>query len=100
MKVLTLAAGFAAGYVFGTKAGRQKYEQIAATARKVSSHPTVVQAQEKAKGYLQGGGEAVTAKLKTTTGDASTETPAVSATPGPRRSSPAVTPGVASDPLV
>lgn len=100
MKVLTLAAGLAAGYVLGSKAGRQKYEQIAATVRKVSSHPTVVQAQEKAKGYLQTGGEAVTTKMKAATSDASPSTPAVSATPRPRRTSTTVTSGVTGDPLL
>jgi hypothetical protein len=90
MKLLTLAAGLAAGYVLGTKAGRARYEQIAATARKVSGHPTVVQAQEKAKGYLQTGGEAVTTKLKTATADTAPATRAVSATPRPRDAGPAV----------
>jgi len=91
MKVLTLAAGFAAGYVLGTKAGREKYEQIAATARKLSSHPTVVQAQEKTKGYLHTGSTAVTAKTKA---------PTVNATPAPRSATTTVTPGLAGDPLV
>lgn len=63
MKVLKLAAGFAVGYVVGSRAGREKYEQIAAYARKTSSHPTVVQAQEKAKGLLSTGSQAVVAKL-------------------------------------
>ncbi|GIF44596.1 hypothetical protein [Actinoplanes xinjiangensis] len=63
MKVLKLAAGFAVGYVVGSRAGREKYEQIAAYARKTSSHPTVVQAQEKAKGLLSNGSQAVVAKL-------------------------------------
>jgi hypothetical protein len=59
MKVLTLAAGFAAGAADAgaanpkLKAGREKYEEIATTAREVSSHPTLVQVQEKAKSYLQ-----------------------------------------------
>jgi hypothetical protein len=98
MKVLTLAAGVAVGYVLGTKAGREKYEQIAATARKVSNHPTVVQAQERAKGYVRTGGDAVAAKLKAASGDAP---PAVSATPSPPRESATVKPGVVTgDPLV
>lgn len=82
MKILTLAAGFAAGYVLGTKAGREKYEQIAATARKVSSHPTVVQAQEKAKNLML-------------TGDAPGTPAAVKRTGSSRRRSTAT----ASDPL-
>jgi hypothetical protein len=41
MHKLSLAAGFAAGYVMGSRAGRQRYEQIAEAARKVRDHPTV-----------------------------------------------------------
>jgi membrane carboxypeptidase/penicillin-binding protein PbpC len=52
MGMLKLAAGVAAGYVIGAWAGRDKYEKIAATARKVSAHPTVVQTQEKAKALI------------------------------------------------
>jgi hypothetical protein len=33
--------GCAVGYVLGTKAGRQRYEQIARTARKVKDSPTM-----------------------------------------------------------
>jgi hypothetical protein len=55
MKMLKLAAGVAVGYVLGSRAGREKYEQIAATARKVRANPTVIQAQEKAKGLLGAG---------------------------------------------
>ncbi|BCY10074.1 hypothetical protein [Actinoplanes sp. L3-i22] len=52
MGMLKLAAGVAAGYVIGAWAGRDKYEKIAATARKVSAHPTVVQTQAKAKALI------------------------------------------------
>ena len=38
---LTLAVGFLAGYVFGSKAGRQRYEEIVAQARKVAGNQTV-----------------------------------------------------------
>jgi hypothetical protein len=41
MHKLSLTAGFAAGYVMGSRAGRQRYEQIAQAARKVRDHPTV-----------------------------------------------------------
>ena len=34
-------AGMAVGYVLGTRAGRQRYDQIVATARKVRQNPTV-----------------------------------------------------------
>ena len=38
---LALAVGFAAGYVLGSKAGRQRYEEIVAQARKVAGSQTV-----------------------------------------------------------
>src|SRR3712207_4893077 len=38
---LSLAAGFVAGYVLGSKAGRQRYEEIVAQARKVAGSQTV-----------------------------------------------------------
>jgi hypothetical protein len=52
MKVIKLAAGLAVGYVLGSRAGRDKYEQIVATARKAQNHPAVTQAQQKAKELL------------------------------------------------
>jgi hypothetical protein len=38
---LALAAGFAAGYVLGSKAGRERYEQIVGASRRAWSNPTV-----------------------------------------------------------
>lgn len=52
MRTFKLAAGFAVGYVLGSRAGRQTYEQIAATARTARDHPAVTQAQQKAKALL------------------------------------------------
>jgi hypothetical protein len=46
---LTLALGFALGYVLGSKAGRQRYEQIMRTARKLKDNPNV----QGAAGMLQ-----------------------------------------------
>ncbi|MEU4621883.1 hypothetical protein AB0G04_18155 [Actinoplanes sp. NPDC023801] len=63
MAMLKLVAGLAVGYVLGSRAGRDKYEQIAATARKVNAHPTVVQAQEKAKALISTGTDKATAKI-------------------------------------
>jgi hypothetical protein len=54
MKMLTFAAGLAAGYVLGTKAGRERFDQLVRGARKVGNHPTVVQAQDKVKDALSG----------------------------------------------
>jgi hypothetical protein len=39
MRVVKLAAGLAAGYVLGARAGRERYEQIAAAVRTVSGRP-------------------------------------------------------------
>ncbi len=41
MRKLILVVGLAVGYVLGTRAGRQRYEQIARAARRLKDHPTV-----------------------------------------------------------
>ncbi|MEU6809658.1 YtxH domain-containing protein [Streptomyces sp. NPDC046831] len=38
---LTFVAGLALGYVLGTKAGRERYEQLKKSARQVSQNPAV-----------------------------------------------------------
>lgn len=45
MRIMTLAAGLATGYVLGTRAGREKYEQIATAARRFSAGPLTAQAE-------------------------------------------------------
>lgn len=40
---LTLAAGLGAGYVLGTRAGRERYEKIRVAVRKVADAPAVRQ---------------------------------------------------------
>jgi hypothetical protein len=45
MRTVWFAAGMATGYVFGAKAGRDKYQQIAEAARSVARTPTVENAQ-------------------------------------------------------
>jgi len=45
MRIGTLAAGLAAGYVLGARAGREKYDQIAAAARRVSARSGGAQAE-------------------------------------------------------
>jgi hypothetical protein len=52
MKTLTFAAGLAAGYVLGTRAGRERFDQLVRSARNLGNHPTVVQAQDKVKEAL------------------------------------------------
>ncbi len=41
IRKLTLAAGFAAGYVLGAKAGTERYDQIVAKARELAGQPAV-----------------------------------------------------------
>jgi hypothetical protein len=41
---LMFIGGLAAGFVLGSRAGREKYEEIAASAKKVWEHPTVQEA--------------------------------------------------------
>ncbi len=38
---LTFAAGLALGYVLGTRAGRERYEQLKKSARQVAQNPAV-----------------------------------------------------------
>src|SRR5215207_10360076 len=57
---LALAAGFAAGYVLGSKAGRQRYEEIVAQARKVADNQTV----QSTAGVLQAQASDLVSKAK------------------------------------
>ena len=41
---LMFITGLAAGFVWGSRAGREKYEEIRANAKKVWEHPTVQEA--------------------------------------------------------
>ena len=41
---LMFITGLAAGFVLGSRAGREKYEEIATNAKKVWEHPTVQEA--------------------------------------------------------
>ncbi len=49
MSKLSLLAAAAAGYVLGARAGRQRYEQIASTARKVADNPKVQRVAHRAQ---------------------------------------------------
>ncbi|NPC95732.1 hypothetical protein HOQ23_02965 [Nocardioides sp. zg-DK7169] len=49
MKKLSLLVAGGAGYVLGARAGRERYEQIMAQARKVSGNPRVQQAAHQAQ---------------------------------------------------
>lgn len=63
MKLMTFAAGLAAGYVLGAKAGRERYEQIVAMFDQARSHPAVVQAQHAATDAVTSGTDALASKL-------------------------------------
>jgi hypothetical protein len=52
VKKLTLFAGVAIGYVLGSRAGRERYEQIKAGASKVAHSPTVHAAADRAQGAV------------------------------------------------
>lgn len=69
---LTFAAGFAAGYVLGSKAGRQRYEQIVQAARGVAENPAVQSAagmlQAQASHAVDTARHAVTEKVAQTVG--------------------------------
>ncbi|PSK91373.1 hypothetical protein CLV63_12099 [Murinocardiopsis flavida] len=41
LKRITFATGLAVGYVLGTRAGRERYEQLVKLARRVTENPTV-----------------------------------------------------------
>ncbi|MER7704763.1 hypothetical protein ABTX81_17945 [Kitasatospora sp. NPDC097605] len=46
---LSFGVGLATGYVLGTRAGRQRYEQIARMTRQVAQNPKVQGAADKAR---------------------------------------------------
>ncbi|WP_250032406.1 hypothetical protein [Paractinoplanes maris] len=90
MRVIKLAAGLAVGYVLGSRAGREKYEQIVATARKVQGSPTVTQAQQKAKAML--GTESESRPARTDPAPSPAPEASVTALPRPPRRQPKTTP--------
>lgn len=73
-KKIGFLLGLGAGYVLGARAGRQRYEQIAAKARKVVNDPRVQakasQAQHLAQEKAGQAGSAVTDKVKEKAGEA------------------------------
>ncbi|MGA5823953.1 hypothetical protein ACPC54_39670 [Kitasatospora sp. NPDC094028] len=46
---LSLAVGFAAGYVLGSRAGRERYEKIAEVTRRIAENPSVQGAADRAR---------------------------------------------------
>lgn len=64
---LMFLGGVAVGFVLGTRAGRERYEQLANTTRRVWDHPTVQEAagvmQAQATRLYAGGRDVVSDKL-------------------------------------
>jgi hypothetical protein len=64
---LMFLGGMAVGYVLGTREGRERYEQLIRSARKILDHPTVQEArgvvQAEASRLYSEGKEAVSDKL-------------------------------------
>jgi ADP-ribosylglycohydrolase len=71
MKTVWLTVGFAAGYVLGAKAGRERYEQIARATREFINTPEIAEAQAKVKQMAERGREAVRDKLHSSSGNGS-----------------------------
>jgi len=63
---LTFLSGFAAGYVLGARAGRERYEQIKRVGQRVAENPAAQQAAGAVQ--AQAAGLAKTAKQKVTDG--------------------------------
>jgi len=53
MGKITLGIGFAAGYVLGSRAGRERYEQIVDMAQSVANKPQVQKAADSVQGVAK-----------------------------------------------
>jgi hypothetical protein len=60
----TFAAGLAAGFVIGARAGRERYEQMKKLARRVADNPAVQQAAGAAAAQAAGLSKAAAAKVQ------------------------------------
>ena len=52
---LGIAVGLAAGYVLGTRAGRERYQQLTASAKRLTDDPTLARLQEELNGLFGSG---------------------------------------------
>lgn len=92
MKVFKLAAGLAVGYVLGSRAGREKYEQIVAAARRAQSHPAVTQARQKARTQRNTGTDSSAANTDPMLADAQAGVTSGDTAPRPPRRRPKTAP--------
>jgi hypothetical protein len=47
-----IAIGLAAGYVLGTRAGRERYQQLTASAKRLADEPSLQRLQEELNGLF------------------------------------------------
>jgi hypothetical protein len=52
---LGIAVGLAAGYVLGTRAGRERYQQLTASAKRLADDPSLQRLQEELNGLFGSG---------------------------------------------
>jgi len=52
---LGIAVGLAAGYVLGTRAGRERYQQLTASAKRLADDPSLARLQEELNGLFGSG---------------------------------------------
>jgi hypothetical protein len=63
---LGIAVGLAAGYVLGTRAGRERYQQLTASAKRLADDPSVKRLQEELNGLFGSAGQRVVDSTSTT----------------------------------
>jgi hypothetical protein len=57
---LGIAVGLAAGYVLGTRAGRERYQQLTASAKRIADEPSLQRLQEELNGLFGSGDDQAT----------------------------------------
>lgn len=55
---LGIAVGLAAGYVLGTRAGRERYQQLTASAKRFADEPSLQRLQDELNGLFGSGDQA------------------------------------------
>ena len=68
-RALTLATGVAVGYVAGTRAGREKYEQMKLKVQEVSRQPAVADMRENLQERVETASKAVAGKVTDVTSE-------------------------------
>jgi hypothetical protein len=63
---LGIAVGLAAGYVLGTRAGRERYQQLTASAKRLADEPSLQRLQEELNGLFGSGDQSTGGTTGTT----------------------------------